>query len=88
MVCLRFSPLRIGEVNPSSSVVIDRISEATNKALKDPEVLKELERQGLNALGGSPDDFANFIKSETQRWAQVIHGMDAAKNMKAGNARP
>jgi tripartite-type tricarboxylate transporter receptor subunit TctC len=69
-------------------LVIDRISEATNKALKDPEVLKELERQGLNALGGSPDDFANFIKSETQRWAQVIHGMGDAKNMKAGKGRP
>ena len=59
--------------------VVDRISEATNTALKDPEVIKELETQGLNALGGTPDDFSRFIKSETQRWAQIIHDMDAAK---------
>ena len=56
--------------------------------LKDPEVRKELERQGLNAQGGSPDDFARFIKSETERWAHVIHAMDAAKSSKEGAVHP
>jgi tripartite-type tricarboxylate transporter receptor subunit TctC len=60
--------------------IIDKISKAANVALKDPELLKELQRQGLDARGGSPDDFARFIKSETERWAHVIHDMDAAKN--------
>jgi tripartite-type tricarboxylate transporter receptor subunit TctC len=68
--------------------VIDKISEATNKALKDPDVLKQLETQGLNALGGSPDDFERFIKSETQRWARVMHDMDAGKIRKGETARP
>ena len=54
-------------------------STATNTALKDPDVLKEFERQGLNALGGSPDDFARFLKNETQRWASVIRAMDAVR---------
>jgi tripartite-type tricarboxylate transporter receptor subunit TctC len=68
--------------------VIDRLSEATNTALKDLEVHKELERQGVNALGGSPDEFARFIKSETERWARVIHAMDATKSNKEGAAPP
>lgn len=55
--------------------IIDKLSTSTNQALKDPEVLKELHTQGLDALGGSPDEFASFIKSETSRWAKVIHGM-------------
>jgi len=59
--------------------VVDRISETTNKALKDPDVIRELETQGLNALGGTPDDFSRFIQSETQRWSHIIHDMDAAK---------
>jgi tripartite-type tricarboxylate transporter receptor subunit TctC len=59
--------------------IIDKISKATNEALKDPETLKALHAQGLDALGGTPDDFARFIKSETERWARVIHNMDAAK---------
>jgi tripartite-type tricarboxylate transporter receptor subunit TctC len=68
--------------------VVDKVSEATNTALKDPGVLKQLETQGLNALGGSPDDFARFIKSETQRWVRVMHDIDAAKSVPEGEARP
>jgi tripartite-type tricarboxylate transporter receptor subunit TctC len=68
--------------------VIDKISEAANKALKDPEVIKQLETQGLNPLGGSPDDFAAFIKSETQRWARVMRDMDASKMKNEEAKRP
>ena len=68
--------------------VIDRLSEATNAALKDPAVLKELQSQGLSAAGGSPDDFARFIESETERWAKVIRSMDAAKRKTESTAKP
>ena len=63
--------------------VIDTLSKATNAALKDPQVLHELQRQGLNAAGGSQEDFARFIKSETERWGRVIKSMDATKNAEA-----
>jgi tripartite-type tricarboxylate transporter receptor subunit TctC len=66
-----------GIVAPSGTPgpVIDKISKATNDGLKDPEVLKELHTQGLDALGGSPEDFHRLIKSETERWAGVIRNM-------------
>ena len=63
--------------------IIDKISEAANKALKDPDVLKHLETQGLNALGGSPEDFGRYIKGESERWAPILRDMDAAKANKA-----
>jgi tripartite-type tricarboxylate transporter receptor subunit TctC len=59
--------------------VIDTLSKATNAALKDPQVLHQLQSQGLNADGGSPADFARFIASDSERWARVIKSMDAAK---------
>ena len=59
--------------------VIDKISDAANKALKDPDVLNQLETQGLNALGGSPEDFARYIKSESERWARILHDIEATK---------
>src|SRR5450631_1365160 len=62
--------------------VIDKISKAVNDVLKDPETLNALHAQGMDALGGSPDEFARFIKNETERWARVIRGMDAAKENK------
>ena len=67
--------------------IIDKISNATNSALKDPDVLKQLTTQGLDARGGSPEEFALFIKNETDRWARVIRQMDAAKDNKEGAAR-
>jgi tripartite-type tricarboxylate transporter receptor subunit TctC len=63
--------------------IIDKISEAANKALKDPDVLRQLETQGLNALGGSPEDFGRYIKGESERWARILRDMDAAKANKA-----
>lgn len=68
--------------------IIDKISKAANSALKDPEVLKELTTQGLDARGGSPEEFAGFIRSETERWARVIREMDVAKDKKDGAAQP
>jgi tripartite-type tricarboxylate transporter receptor subunit TctC len=59
--------------------IIDKISKAANEALKDPLVLKQLHAQGLDALGGSPDEFRRFIKNETERWADVLHKMPTAK---------
>ena len=70
-----------GIVAPTGTpaAVIDKVSKATNEALKDAGVLKQLHMQGLDALGGSPDDFRRFIRSETERWASVIRDMEAAK---------
>ncbi len=59
--------------------IIDKISKATNEVLNDPLVLKQLHAQGLDALGGSPDEFRRFIKNETERWADVLHKMPTAK---------
>lgn len=59
------------------AAVIDKLSKASNEALKDAEVLKQLHVQGLDARGGSPEEFRDFIKSETERWAQVIKSMPA-----------
>src|ERR1039458_68636 len=67
--------------------VIDKLSEATNAAFKEPTFVQGVQSQGLNAAGGSPEDFARFIKSETERWARVINSMDAAKKAE-GTANP
>lgn len=63
----------------TDTAIIDKLSNTANEALKDPEVLKQLHAQGLDALGGSPDDFRQFIASETERWAKVVHGMKEMK---------
>jgi tripartite-type tricarboxylate transporter receptor subunit TctC len=59
--------------------IIDKLSKATNEALQDPALLKLFHEQGLDALGGSPEEFRRFIRSETERWAEVLHKMPKAK---------
>lgn len=56
----------------TSPKVVAKISSAVNDALKDDEVLKLLHVQGMDALGGSPGEFARYIASETDKWARVI----------------
>jgi tripartite-type tricarboxylate transporter receptor subunit TctC len=50
---------------------IEKLSLAANEALKSDEVAKALQPQGIDLLGGTPEQFARFIDSEMKRWAAV-----------------
>jgi tripartite-type tricarboxylate transporter receptor subunit TctC len=51
--------------------VIDRIAHGVNEALSIEEVLTPMRVQGFDPLGGSPQDFARFIKADIQKWLSV-----------------
>jgi len=63
--------------------VIDKLNVAINEALKDQTLLSNFGKQGLDPLGGTPAEFASYIKSETERWASVVQSMDQAKPAEA-----
>jgi tripartite-type tricarboxylate transporter receptor subunit TctC len=52
--------------------VVEKLSRAANEALRSNEVLTPMKNQGVDPLGGSPDDFARFIDSELKKWASVV----------------
>ena len=52
--------------------IIDRIHQETVRALKAPEVIKQLAGEGADIVGSTPDAFGTYIKSETEKWARVI----------------
>lgn len=67
----------------TAEAVIDRLSKAGNEALTDADVVRQLGIQGLEARGGSAEDFRAFIKAETERWERVIKSTaQADKNTK------
>ena len=49
--------------------VIEKLSDAANGALKSDEVNSALTALGFDALGGSPQDFAQFIAREIDKWS-------------------
>jgi tripartite-type tricarboxylate transporter receptor subunit TctC len=52
--------------------IIRKFNAALNEILLDPEVLKQITDSGSQPAGGSPEAFAQFIASETAKWAKVI----------------
>jgi len=42
------------------------------KALKDPEVIAALEKQGLEPEPGTPEELAKLIDIETEKWTKVV----------------
>jgi tripartite-type tricarboxylate transporter receptor subunit TctC len=51
--------------------VIAKLAGALNGALKSREVASGLNRLGMDVRGGTPDEFAAFIASETKKWTTV-----------------
>ncbi len=51
--------------------IIDKLNAALNEALNTPEVKTSLEKQGIEPLGGTPDEYARYIASETKKWTEV-----------------
>jgi tripartite-type tricarboxylate transporter receptor subunit TctC len=48
--------------------VIDRLNRELNAALKSPELLSVLSKQGYEPLGGTPQDFTRYIAAELKKW--------------------
>jgi len=52
--------------------VVAALNKAATEAMKDPIVVEKLASQGAILVGGTPDEFRNYVDSETKKWANVI----------------
>lgn len=52
--------------------VIDQLSAELVKVMHRPDVAEQLARQGVEAVGGTPDEFAALIAKESPGWKQVV----------------
>ncbi|MBX3649889.1 MAG: tripartite tricarboxylate transporter substrate binding protein [Burkholderiales bacterium] len=52
--------------------IVGKLNAAINEALKAKDATDALRRQGLDASGGTPAEFAAHIKSELAKWAKVV----------------
>ena len=52
--------------------IVDRINAAINAAMNDPAVKERFKAAGLEAAGGSPEQFARLIADEAAKWEPVI----------------
>ena len=52
--------------------VIEKLNAEILRALQSPEMQKQLKAQGAQALGSTPQEYAAYIRSEIQRWGEVV----------------
>ena len=52
--------------------VMARLNREINAILAQPEMRQKLGEQGAEAVGGSPEAFAQHVRQERDKWAGVV----------------
>jgi tripartite-type tricarboxylate transporter receptor subunit TctC len=52
--------------------IVQRLNTELAKILKTPEIAENFARQGAVPMGGSPQDYAAFMRTESDRWGEVV----------------
>lgn len=60
--------------------VIETLNGYINTALKDPEVLQQLEKMAVQPGGGSVGDFKTFFDEQVKKWAEVAKQANLVPN--------
>jgi tripartite-type tricarboxylate transporter receptor subunit TctC len=61
------------------AAIVDKLSAAANDALKTEQVRSALTKQGTDPLGGTPKEFADFIRADIEKWTAMLASPAAAK---------
>ena len=57
--------------------ILDRLNRDTQRALAAPELKAQFAAQGVDAMGGSREQLATYIRQEIDKWARVIQASGA-----------
>ena len=52
--------------------IIDILALEIARSLHAVDVKERFTASGMEAIGGTPDEFGAFLRAETAKWAQVI----------------
>ena len=63
----------IGAAAPKATPrhIVDRLQREMGKALREPDVIAALERDGTDAIGSTPSEFALHIRAEHGKWLGI-----------------
>jgi tripartite-type tricarboxylate transporter receptor subunit TctC len=64
----------IGLLAPKATppAIIEKLSAAANDALNAEEVRTALKAQGTDPVGGTPKEFADFIRADIEKWTAML----------------
>ena len=56
----------------TSADIVAKLSATIRRALENPEVVQKLAALGSEARGSTPEEFAKFLRHETEKWTDVM----------------
>ena len=60
--------------------ILGRLNGAINHAVHQPDVVKQLAQEGIDAVSSTPDEFSARIRREITKWAAVVKASGATAN--------
>jgi tripartite-type tricarboxylate transporter receptor subunit TctC len=57
--------------------IVSRLSTETVRGMQNPETREALGRQGFDVVASSPQEFARWIRAESEKWSKVIRASGA-----------
>jgi tripartite-type tricarboxylate transporter receptor subunit TctC len=64
----------VGIVAPKGTPteIVQKLNLEIGRALKDPELARQMSTMGVDPLGSTPAEFAAFLRTEIPRWKQIV----------------
>ena len=60
--------------------IVHRLNGALEAAIQDPKLLKQLEIEGLTVRTSTPPQYAELVRSDTERWGQLVRSLNLKAN--------
>jgi len=57
--------------------IVERLNKVANEVLADPDLRKDLARQGLQVAGGSIEEAGQHLRGEIEKWGKIVRASGA-----------
>ena len=52
--------------------IVDKLNAATRKVIAQPAIKEKFAGLGAETVGGTPDEFATYIKDDLSKWTRIV----------------
>jgi tripartite-type tricarboxylate transporter receptor subunit TctC len=60
--------------------IVAKVNAALNAAMRHGPLLRQLEHEGLTPMSTTPEQYAQKVRSDTERWGQLVRGLKLKVN--------
>ena len=64
----------------TSKAVVAKLNAESNRVLAMPDIKEKLLRAGIDTAGGTPEEFASFMRAEFDKWGPVVKAAGVKAN--------